>query len=356
MTTYAVVDLSNLFHKSRHVTSGEPELKVGMAMHIIFRSLRKIHRDFNIDHMVFCVDSGSWRYDIYPAYKSKRKLARLEATPSEQKESELFFFAMNELTDYLDKKTKTTVLRSYGVEADDFVSRWIYNHPNDQHIIVSGDSDFIQLLSSNVKIYDGISDRLISQDSVIDWAKKEKHEFHPDSGSGKLKVGEVNENFVPETDWWKKALFIKLIRGDVGDGIFSANPGVRYKGSSKRIGIEEAWEDRHEKGFHWNNFFLQTWSKLDGVDADGQNITKLVKVLDEYKINEKLIDLTKQPEDIKLNMDKTISEATSKIVVDNTVGFNFIKFCKKFDLPNVMNEANAYVEYLSAPYKKMLHG
>ena len=43
MTRYAVVDLSNLFHRARHSTIGDTDTKVGLALLIIFRSLRKLH-------------------------------------------------------------------------------------------------------------------------------------------------------------------------------------------------------------------------------------------------------------------------------------------------------------------------
>jgi len=46
---------------------------------------------------------------------------------------------------------------------------------------------------------------------------------------------------------WRKALFIKLMRGDASDSVFSAFPGVRYEG--KKISICAAWEDRIEQGY-----------------------------------------------------------------------------------------------------------
>jgi hypothetical protein len=147
----------------------------------------------------------------------------------------------------------------------------------------------------------------------------------------------------PEEDWHRKALFLKIIRGDVGDGIFSANPGVRYKGSKKSVGIEDAWDDRHERGFNWNNFMLKRWEKL----VENEKIE--VKVIDEYHKNEMLIDLTKQPQEIVDLMDTTIVDAVQKPNVTN-VGIHFARFCKSHELNRLSSEAADFVKFLGAPY------
>jgi 5'-3' exonuclease len=349
---YVVVDLSNLFSRCRHVVKGEPDpsTKAAIAISIVFRSLRKIYREFGINHIVFAIDYGSWRYGTYPMYKARRKVGRLEMSPAEQEEDQIFYDYLNELIEYFDNKTKCTVLRERNIEGDDFVARFIQNHPNDDHIIVSADSDFIQMLAPNVKIYDGVNERTITTEGVTD-AYGKKLEFKIDSGSGKLKVGKPNLNFEPEKEWWKKALFVKLVRGDSGDGVMSAYPGISYKGTSKRIGIEQAWEDREEKGYNWNNFMLQEWKKPIGVNDDGDPIKVNVRVVDEYKINESVIDLTKQPDEIKSVMDKVITDATSKEMVSRNIGFDFIKFCVKHDLPGLQAETD-HASYLNMGYPK----
>ena len=181
--------------------------------------------------------------------------------------------------------------------------------------------------------------------------KGEKMEFSVKPQEGKIKVGVVNPNFVPEKDWWKKALFVKLVRGDSGDGIFSAYPGVRFVGSEKREGISEAWEDRFDKGYHWNNFFQQEWDKLVGITEDGEKIVRKVKVADEFKMNTLLIDLAAQPQHIKTTMDKAIEVATMKPTV-NGVGLHFLKFCGENDLPALAKEAADHAIYLNAGYPK----
>jgi hypothetical protein len=322
----------------------DPETKVGLAMLIVFRSLRKLHRELQINHIVFAVDQGSWRQKCYPAYKSRRKLARLTASVAEQEESALFFEALNKLVEYLDVQTRCTVLRADSIEGDDFVAHWILRHPDDEHVIISGDSDFVQLIAPNVRIFDAINQRMIAIDGITD-DRGRKLAFGVNPKDGKIKIGDLNPEFVPEHEWWRKALFIKLLRGDTGDSVFSAFPGVRYEG--KKCSIRAAWEDRQEQGYDWNNLMFQTWNKLVGTDAAGEKLTETVRVIDEYRINESVIDLSKQPKEIVAIMDDALHEAIGRKPVGN-VGIAFLKFCAAHNQPALSKEANDHVTYLNA--------
>lgn len=373
---FAIIDLNNLFFRANHASGKNSDAftKAGMSIHIIFQTLRKLHREFAIDHMVFCLDGHSWRHGVYPQYKLKRRLARLERSEKEKEEDEIGFSVLQDFTTFISEHTRCTLLQKNGVEADDFVARWIQLHPSETHLILSSDSDFLQLMAENVSIVDGMNERIITLDGVKNF-KGEEMVFAVDSKDGKLKVeGTVaackkvhdaaekakrkkDPSYQPveyiyeaptrESEWWREALFLKCIRGDIGDGIFSAYPKVRYKGTSKATGIREAWEDRREGGFHWNNFMLQKWSKMTGLDG----VAKEVRVIDEYKFNESLIDLTKQPDDIKNTMDEAIIEAAQKPAPAN-IGFALLKFCGKQALPVVAKDAADHAKYLSAGYKK----
>jgi 5'-3' exonuclease, N-terminal resolvase-like domain len=343
MTNFAIVDLSNLFHRSRFGSSVDSETKIGLALLIVFRSLRKIYRELDVNHIVFAVDYGSWRTKVYPAYKSKRRLDRAKATEEEQEENKLFFDALNNMIKYLDEHTNCTVLRSNGIEGDDFVARWVQRHPDDNHIIISADSDFVQLMAPNVKIYDAINQRMMAIDKITDMYGKQL-EFSVSPKDGKIKIGKPKPDFVPEEDWWKKALFVKLIRGDVGDSVFSAFPGVRFESKTKGS-INSAWIDRKNKNYDWNNLMMSDWNKLG---SNGE--TKTVRVADEFKINESVIDLTKQPENIIKQMDDCISEAINRPMMSG-IGPYFLRFCKIHDLPSLENEATEHVNYLNKHYK-----
>lgn len=379
MSRYLIVDVANLMFRARHVVRGDAFTKAGMALHIIFRSLRKLYKERGADHVVLALEGGgSWRYKVYPTYKSKRRLerAKVELTRTEKEEEEVFEHTMNEFISFMMEKTRCTVLHQPGIEGDDFIARWIQLHPNDEHVILSGDSDFIQLIGPNVSIFNGVDNRFLTTDGVFDGDSGASLVFHVDSGSGKIKVlgtpeeekkkhdkaekerAKKSATYVPtefswemEPEWWRKALFVKLIRGDVGDSIFSAYPGVRYVGSSKKIGICEAWDDRNGKGYHWNNFMLQSWDKLLGEDANGNAQVERVRVLDQYEFNRLLIDLTMQPQEVKDLMDQTIIDAVQKEPVSN-IGMHFLKFCKQNALNALAREVNDHGAYLNAPYAR----
>lgn len=344
---YLLVDLSNLFHRSRHAAMTDAQAKVGMAMLILFRSLRTITRTLHSDHIVFAVDHGSWRYAVYPDYKARRKLERARANPEMQTENQTFFAALQDLVTYLTHSTHCTVLESPDIEGDDFIARWIMRHPNDDHVIISGDSDFVQLLGPRVRIYDAINQRMISTEAITD-EKARCLEFTVSPKDGKIKVGKPMRIFVPETAWWRKALFIKLIRGDTGDSIFSAYPGVRYDG--KKCSIRAAWEDRQEKGYDWNNLMQQTWDKLIGITATGERLVETVSVQSQFHRNELLIDLTLQPAEIISRMDASIAMAIARPAAPQ-IGIAFLQFCKRHDLPSLTKEAEDHVGYLNAGYR-----
>ena len=51
--TYILVDTANTFFRARHAVRGETELKIGMALHTTFQSIRKAWNDFDGSDDVF---------------------------------------------------------------------------------------------------------------------------------------------------------------------------------------------------------------------------------------------------------------------------------------------------------------
>jgi len=131
------------------------------------------------------------------------------------------------------------------------------------------------------------------------------------------------------------------MRGDTSDNVFSAYPGVRTKGTSKKVGLTEAFEDRKSKGYAWNNLMLQRWTDHNGVEH---------RVLEDYERNRRLIDLSHQPDDIKKIIADTISTATGANKNVSQVGIRLIKFCNLYDLKKIADQAQSYAEPLNARY------
>jgi 5'-3' exonuclease len=325
---YILVDAANMFFRARHVVRGEDaETKVGMAYHIMFNSINKVWRDFKGSHVVVCLEGRSWRKDADKNYKANRTAARMALSPKEAEEDKIFWQAFDEFKDYLTSKSNCTVLQHERCEADDFIARFIQNHPEDEHVIVSSDSDFYQLLSSNVRQFNGISKQLITVEGIFDEKGR------------RIKDKKTKEELAPPDPQW--LLFEKCMRGDSSDNVFSAFPGVREKGTKNKVGLREAFADRETKGYNWNNLMLQRWSDHEGNEH---------RVRDRYLHNKMLIDLTEQPEDIKIALDTTISESVNKQRVQS-VGLHFVKFCSKWNLVTIADKMTDHGEYLGATYK-----
>ena len=357
MTTYLLVDTKNAFSRAKHVVKADSlEEKVGMIMHVNLKILRKAWEKFEADHVVFCVEGTSWRYTVYPQYKSNRKIDPKDLTPKKVEEENAINAAYNSFVDFLQEKTNTTVLGHDLAEADDMIARWIATHPDDDHIIVSSDGDFVQLLDHNVKIFNGIRDLVIDAKGVRN-DKGKRVDFTIDS-KGKIKIGktlleDADINPVRE-DWIEYSLFTKIVRGDISDGITSAYPGVRQKGAKKKPeaekktkkkavtkrkpNITDAFEDRFQRGFDWFNFMNQTW-----MDHHNQEN----KVQDRYEENEMLINLKMQPDFIMEAFDEYIGEQEFSERIPQ-VGIHFLRFANQYDLAAMIQDPNSIVEMLNA--------
>ena len=325
--SYILVDTANTFFRARHVIRGDADIKIGMAFHITLNSIRKAWKDFEGKHVVFCLEGRSWRKDYYAPYKRNRSDARAALTATEQEEDKLFWEAFDTVKEFITDKTNCTVLQHSQLEADDLIAGWIQSHPNDSHVIISTDTDFEQLIAPNVKQYNGVSETTIT------------HEGYFDEKGKRLKDKKTNEEkAAPNPEW---LLFEKCMRGDTSDNVFSAYPGVRTKGTSKKVGLTEAFEDRKAKGFAWNNLMLQRWTDHEGKEH---------RVLEDYNRNRQLIDLTQQPEDIRSIINETINTSITANKDISQVGIRLMKFCNLFDLKKIADQAQSYAEPLNARY------
>jgi hypothetical protein len=130
------------------------------------------------------------------------------------------------------------------------------------------------------------------------------------------------------------------MRGDSSDNVFSAYPVVREKGTKNKVGLTEAYADRHKQGFNWNNMMLQRWVDHNEVEH---------RVKDDYERNRVLIDLTAQPQEIKDAVDARIKESV-RVVTTPQVGIHFMKFCGKYELTKISEQAETYARWLNSPY------
>jgi 5'-3' exonuclease len=325
--TYILVDTANTFFRARHITRGDLNDKVGMSIHVILNSVRKAWKDFNGHHVVFALEGRSWRKDHYAPYKRQRSEARAAQSPREQEEDRIFWETFDQFKDFIQNKTNATVLQHPQLEADDLIAGFIQLHPDDEHVIISTDGDFAQLISPKVRQYNGVMGITTTHEGYFD-----------DKGKPVIDKKTKEVKSAPDPEW---LLFEKCMRGDTSDNIFSAYPGVREKGTKNKIGLREAYADRNNKGYNWNNMMLQRWVDHEGVEH---------RVLDDYYRNIKLCDLTAQPPEIKEIIVKTIKDHIDMAKSIPQVGVRLLKFCAEYDLVKVSEQVQSYADPLNARY------
>lgn len=155
--------------------------------------------------------------------------------------------AMEEIKGFFNTCTSVPALAVEKAEADDIIAV-VAQRSDHKTIIISADKDFIQLINEDVRLYSPTQKKeRKSEDVAFD-------------------------------------LFEKCIRGDRGDNIDSAFPHVR------KTRLEKAWEDKTE----WLNL-------MESTNKEGK------RVGDVYKFNKRLIDLSKQPQFIKDDIETSIN-------------------------------------------------
>jgi ketosteroid isomerase-like protein len=82
---------------------------------------------------------------------------------------------------------------------------------------------------------------------------------------------------------------------------------------------------------------LQRW-----VDHEEQEH----RVKDDFERNRTLIDLTMQPEDVKVACKARVAEAVNKQPVSQ-IGIHFMKFCSKWNLMRMSETVSDYTEFLN---------
>ena len=320
--TYILVDTQNMFFRARHVAGRASSLdeKIGLAFHIMFNSVKKAHNMFNGGHVVFCMEGRSWRKDEYEPYKKNRKVVADKRSAREKEEDEFWWEAYDDFLKFVTEQTNCTAIRSPNAEADDVIALWIEAHKDDKNVIVSTDSDFYQLINPNVSLYNGVTNQIATVNGFYD----EKDRPVIDKKTGQPKTA-------PDPEW---LLFEKCIRGDSSDNVFTAFPKAR---TTK---IKEAFEDRHNQGFTWNNFMLNRWTDHEGNEQ---------RVKDCYERNKKLIDLSQQPENIRVEVFQHIVEAQNSKKLDQ-VGVRFMKFCNRYGLTRLSEHPTDHAKYLNQAY------
>ena len=347
MKTFVIIDAYNMYYRAMYAVSNyDKDIRCNMLLHTMFYMIKKACDKFAPNHLVFAMDGyGTWRKSFYPLYKMNRIEKLQKMTPAEiEAQEELKNCFENDFIPFITEKTNISVIGYQNAEADDIISRFIKTHSNDLNVIISSDNDYVQLLSDNVLIYNTMDERIITKDGILS-ANNKLIKFS--LKDGKITVSKTdslvgkNDLPTPMKDWIEYALFMKCIRGDKSDNIFSAYPKIREKSTSKNVGIEDAFKDRIEKGYNWQSFMNSTWKTPLGE-------TKIVKEC--YERNKKIIDLNEIPEELKENIDKHIQEVLNEEPKKNVLMF-LMRYLQDHSLQRLLEIVSSFSSYFVKEYK-----
>jgi len=299
---YLVFDISNLLYRTFFVQTQEDDSTIaGLAAHSALVTLNKYYKQFKPDCVVMAFDRASWRKEYTASeqclskkpYKGNR---RKDMSPAQQAKYQRFLNHLSEFEALITKHTTIVTLQAESMEADDLIAGFaqIYNSDENEIIVISSDGDMLQLKRyPGVKIVSPITDK----EATLD---------------------EYNDD--PEL-----FLFIKCMRGDDTDYVQSALPRV----NSKRL--LKAYNDPFERV----QLMKETWS-----DHRGEFLVEKL-----YKENQLLMDLEKQPPEIRATILTAVEEAVNK---EREFSLFFImKFIGKYQLNKIKDNIDHYLPLLS---------
>ena len=140
-----------------------PELNEDLVRHMVLNSLRAHNKKFRKEYgqmVIACDSSNVWRKEIFPNYKAGRKANRAKSEHDWSLIFDIISKVKNEIKTFLPYK----VIEVDTVEADDIIAVLTSNKQwAEKVLILSGDKDFIQLHSDNVKQYNPVLNKFVGK-------------------------------------------------------------------------------------------------------------------------------------------------------------------------------------------------
>jgi hypothetical protein len=138
------------------------ELSEDLVRHMVLNSLRAHNKRFRKEYgeMIIACDSGNvWRRKVFPNYKANRKATR-EKSGHDWK---AIFEIMSTIKDELKEHMPYKVIEIDTAEADDIIGALVKKYHDQKILILSGDKDFIQLHTNNVKQYNPVLSKFVGK-------------------------------------------------------------------------------------------------------------------------------------------------------------------------------------------------
>jgi 5'-3' exonuclease len=208
------------------------------------RTITSLGKSYGAKRIICCLDSGAsiYRKNMYPEYKSNRKVERTE------EEQERFTEFFNCLTDTIDA-LPFEHFKFKGIEADDLIAYFTKNlSPKYNHTwVISSDRDLFQLVREDVSVFNMYSRKEIDIEYIDNEYGLSPREYS----------------------------YARMIEGDSGDGI----TGVEGIGPKRSIALIKEYKTIEN---------LISSLPIAGKSKYIQNLNKSENVLTR---NEKLINL-----------------------------------------------------------------
>jgi len=246
-----LIDGNYIFHKTFGIFSGFGSKNPGDVLSSEAERnmfIRKVITDLcyslnqipQIEKVVFCKDSRSWRKD----YKITRSVYKESRVKSEGVDWGSFFKLMDEFSEYLEENG--FIYSSYqGAEGDDLIWAWCEYLKDKEEclIVISGDKDMHQLVRYNDGNWVGIwnSNSKNNKITVSDnWERSEAQEttifdVNPVSGSNDYKMDKLFESCTVEKINTKEYIFKKILMGDKKDDVPGVFPHQTKNGRNSNI-------------------------------------------------------------------------------------------------------------------------
>ena len=242
------ISLASLMMHLNMTKTKEPD--ENMVRHMILNSIRMYRTMFSDEYgeIILTYDSKHyWRRDFFPQYKSNRKKGR----EADNKDWDAIFEVLNKIKSEIKENLPYKFLEIYGAEADDIIATICKytqtekdRSKNEKVMIISGDKDFIQLQKYlNVKQYSPILKKLVN--------------------------GSNPETYIKE----------HILKGDTSDGV----PNVLSPDNTFTDGLRQRPLGKKK---------IEAWLNMDINDFKDE-------VKRNYQRNEKLIDLSKIPNELE---------------------------------------------------------
>lgn len=365
------VDGNYIFHKTFGIFSGfgsknpgdvlSSEAERNMFIKKVITDLcYSLNQIPEINRIIFCKDSRSWRKD----YKITRSVYKESRVKEEGVDWGSFFRLLEEFSEYLQENG--FIYSAYkGAEGDDLIWAWCdyLENKGETVIVISGDKDMHQLVKYTDKSWVGIwnsnskNNRLIVSDN---WKKELTEEptifdVNPLSGSNDSKMDKLLSACTLEKINTKEYIFKKILMGDKKDDVPGVFPYLTKNGKNSNIAEGKAnkiwdlyqqsdWKD-HDMEYLWDNEDFLGW--ISGLSlrliSQTDNKENREKFKQFYEENARLVWLNSNSlpknmvEGLKshvgklFNQDRLPLNINKKEMIENSPWSNDTKPPKSFD-------------------------